>query len=115
VGAQLSAYSSQFVRGNENNAHQPDGDDFFGAGKVGGFALLNLTTNWRLGGGWELFAKVSNVFDRRYSSGGLLAENAFTPRGVLMAPADWRNEQFVAPGAPRAVWVGARWSFGAPS
>ena len=113
VGAQLAAYSSQFVRGNENNAHQADGDDFVGAGKVGGFALVNLTTNWKLGGGWELFAKVSNLFDRRYASGGLLAENAFDPRGNLLAPADWHNEQFAAPGAPRALWVGARWSFGA--
>jgi len=112
VGAQLAAYSSQFVRGNENNAHQADGVDFFGAGKVGGFALVNLTTNWKLGSGWELFAKVSNLFDRRYSSGGLLAENAFDPRGNLLAPAEWRNEQFAAPGAPRALWVGARWSFG---
>jgi iron complex outermembrane receptor protein len=114
VGAQLAAYASQFVRGNENNAHQADGIDFFGAGRVGGFAVVNLTTNWRLGGGWELFAKVSNLFDRRYASGGLLAENAFDPRGALRAPADWRNEQFVAPGAPRALWVGVRWSFDQP-
>lgn len=114
VGAQLAAYAGQFVRGNENNAHQADGIDFFGAGRVGGFAVVNLTTNWQLGGGWELFAKVSNLFDRRYASGGLLAENAFDARGTLRAPADWRNEQFVAPGAPRALWVGARWSFDVP-
>ncbi|MEP7298639.1 MAG: TonB-dependent receptor [Burkholderiales bacterium] len=112
VGAQLAAYSSQFVRGNENNAHEPDGVDHFGAGRNAGFALVNLTTNWKLGGGWELFAKVSNLFDRRYSSGGLLAESAFDPRGNLLAPADWHQEQFAAPGAPRALWVGARWSFG---
>jgi len=115
VGAQLAAYSSQFARGNENNAQQADAAGSFGAGKIGGYALVNLTTNWKLGGGWELFAKVSNLFDRRYASGGLLAENAFDPRGNLLAPADWRNEQFVAPGAPRALWVGARWSFGAPA
>ena len=114
VGAQLAAYSGQFVRGNENNAQRSDGVDFFGAGKVGGLALVNLTANWKLGGGWELFAKVSNLFDRRYASGGLLAANAFDSRGNLQAPADWRNEQFVAPGAPRALWVGARWRFGAP-
>ncbi|GAA0750327.1 TonB-dependent receptor [Ideonella azotifigens] len=113
VGAQLAAYSSQFVRGNENNAHQPDGVDFFGAGKVGGFALVNLTTSWQFGAGWELFAKVSNVFDRRHSSGGLLAESAFDSRGNLLAPAEWRNEQFSAPGAPRALWIGGRWRFGA--
>ena len=114
VGAQLAVYSSQFVRGNENNAHQADGVDFFGDGRIGGFALVNLTTNWKLGGGWELFAKVSNLFDRRYASGGLLAENAFGARGNLQAPADWRNEQFVAPGAPRAFWLGVRWTFGVP-
>ena len=114
VGAQLAAYASQFVRGNENNAHQADAVDFFGAGRVGGFAVVNLTTNWQLGGGWELFAKVSNLFDRRYASGGLLAESAFDARGTLRAPAEWRNEQFVAPGAPRALWIGARWSFDAP-
>ena len=114
IGAQLAAYSSQFVRGNENNAQRPDAVDFFGAGKVAGFALVNLTTNWKLGSGWELFAKVSNLFDRRYASGGLLAENAFDARGTLLARADWRNAQFVAPGAPRALWLGARWSFGAP-
>jgi outer membrane receptor protein involved in Fe transport len=114
VGAQLAAYSNQFVRGNENNAHQPDGVDHFGAGTVGGYAVVNLTTNWTLGGGWELFAKVSNLFDRRYASGGLLGENAFDAQGRLQAPADWRNEQFVAPGAPRALWVGVRWRFGEP-
>ncbi|HWI11104.1 MAG TPA: TonB-dependent receptor, partial [Burkholderiaceae bacterium] len=114
VGAQLAAYSSLFVRGNENNAQQADGIDFFGSGKIGGFALVNLTTNWKLGSGWELFAKVSNLFDRRYASGGLLAENAFDAHGSLLAPADWRNEQFVAPGAPRALWLGVRWSFGTP-
>jgi len=114
IGAQVAAYSSQFVRGNENNAHQADGLDFFGAGTIGGFAVVNLTTNWKLGAGWELFAKVSNLFDRRYASGGLLAENAFDAQGRLQPPADWRNEQFVAPGAPRALWVGLRWRFGEP-
>ncbi|MES2991272.1 MAG: TonB-dependent receptor [Pseudomonadota bacterium] len=112
VGAQLAAYSSQFVRGNENNAHRADGVAYFGAGKVGGFALVNLTTQYRLGGGWTLFAKVSNLFDRRVASGGALGESAFDARGNLLAPADWRHQQFNAPGAPRAVWVGARWRFG---
>ncbi|MDB6000770.1 MAG: TonB-dependent receptor [Rhizobacter sp.] len=111
VGAQLAAYSSQQVRGNENNAQQPDGQAFFGSGKVGGYAVMNLTSTLNLGGGWEVFGKVSNLFDRRYASGGLLAMNAFDPRGNLMAPADWRHEQFVAPGAPRALWVGVRRSF----
>jgi len=112
VGAQLSAFSSQFARGNENNAHRADGGDFNGAGRIGGYALLNLTTSWQFARGWELFGKVSNVFDRKYASAARLGENAFGPTGALQAPADWRNEQFVGPGAPRAVWLGLRWTLG---
>ena len=35
------------------------------------------------------------------------------PRGAVMVPAAWINEQFVAPGAPRGVWVGVRMQLGA--
>ncbi|MGD9835618.1 MAG: TonB-dependent receptor, partial [Piscinibacter sp.] len=111
VGAQLRAYSGQYVRGNENNQHQPDGVDFNGAGRIGGFAVVDLTGSWKFGRNVELFGKVANVFDRRYATAGLLGENAFDAAGALQAPADWRAEQFVGPGAPRAAWVGVRMSF----
>lgn len=111
VGAQLRAYSGQFVRGNENNRHQPDGVDFNGAGRVAGFAVVDLTGSWKFGKNLELFGKVANVFDRRYATAGLLGENAFDASGALQAPADWRAEQFVGPSAPRAAWVGVRMSF----
>ncbi len=111
VGAQLRAFSGQFVRGNENNRHQPDGIDFNGAGRVGSFAVVDLTGSWKFGRNAELFGKVSNVFDRRYATAGLLGENAFDASGALQAPADWRAEQFVGPGAPRAAWIGVRLSF----
>ncbi len=111
IGAQLRAYSSQYVRGNENNQHQPDGVDFNGAGRIGGFAVVDLTGSWKFGKNLELFGKVANLFDRRYATAGLLGENAFDAAGALQAPADWRAEQFVGPGAPRAAWVGLRMSF----
>jgi outer membrane receptor protein involved in Fe transport len=112
VGAQVRAQSKQYLRGNENNAHAADGVDFSGSGRVGGFALLDLTTNWKVRPGWELFAKVSNVFDRKYATGGLLGANAFDANGAVQAPTDWRQEQFLAPGAPRAAFVGLRIQFG---
>jgi len=112
VGAQMRAYSGQYVRGNENNAHVPDGIEFEGAGKVGGFAVLDLTTRWQIAPQWELFAKVTNVFDRHYATAGLLGVNAFSPTGALLAPDDWATAQFVGPGAPRAGWIGLRFSFG---
>jgi iron complex outermembrane receptor protein len=112
IGAQWRVYAGQTVRGNENGRHQPDGVDFFGSGRVGGFAVLDMTTRYRVGRHVELFAKVANVFDRRYASGGQLGENGLDASGAVAAPAAWRNEQFVAPGAPRAAWVGVRVEFG---
>ena len=114
-GAQLRAFSSQFVRGNENNRHRSgtneEGDEFSGSGRIAGFAVLDLTATWKIGGHADLFAKVSNVLNRRYGSAGLLGESAFDARGHLQEPDEWRQAQFVGPGAPRAVWVGARLSF----
>jgi iron complex outermembrane receptor protein len=113
LGANLAAQSSQFVRGNENNAHRADGSAFFGSGRVGGFALLNVDARWKSAGGWTLGARLSNVFDRRAASGGALGENAFGADGALLAPDGWRNERFVAPAAPRALWFTASWTLGA--
>jgi len=112
VGAQLRAQSWQYLRGNENNAHQGGSAGFQGNGRVPGFTVLDVTTGWKLRPGWELFAKLSNVFDRQYATGGLLGHNAFDANGVLLAPADRPQEQFLAPGAPRAGWVGLRVQFG---
>ncbi len=111
VGAQLRAYSGQFVRGNENNQHQPDGVDFNGAGRIGGFAVVDLTGSWKFGKNVEVFGKVANLFDRRYATAGLLGHNAFDASGAIQAPADWRAEQFVGPSAPRAAWLGLRLNF----
>ena len=112
IGAQLSAFSAQYVRGNENNRHAPDGVDFFGNGYLPKYAVLNLTGEWQFAPGWELFGRINNVLNKKYASGGLLAENAFDSTGALQAPADWRNEQFNTPGAPRSAWIGVRWNFG---
>lgn len=109
VGAQVSAYASQYVRGNENNKHQPDGNDFNGKGKIGGYALVNLTTSLNLGSGWELFAKVTNVFDREVATAGALGENSFTGNGSELQAAV--SDQFVGPNAPRAGWIGLRLRF----
>jgi iron complex outermembrane recepter protein len=112
VGAQVAAVSSQYVRGNENNAHVPDGVDFFGTGKVAGHTVVNFTGEWRFAPGWELFGRINNVFDRRYANGGLLGENAFDAAGAIQPPANWRSEQFVTPAAPRSAWIGVRWTLG---
>jgi len=112
LGAQLRAYSGQFVRGNENNRHQADGSEFLGSGRIGGYAVVDMTASWKFNERFELFGRLSNLFDRHYATTGLLGENAFDANGALMAPDDWRGEQFVGPGAPRAAWIGLRLQFG---
>jgi outer membrane receptor protein involved in Fe transport len=120
VGAQVVAYSSLFVRGNENNRHQPGEAtdlnditrDFLGPGKAGGYAVLNLSTRYVVSKDLELFARVANVFDRQYATAGALAENPFDSSGQFQPdPEDWSHETFYAPGAPRAAWVGLRYRF----
>jgi len=105
VGAGAVAASRQFARGNENNQHQPDGVNFLGPGEIPGYAILNLNLDYKLDRGWRLFAKLSNVFDRRYATAGALQQNFF-PGGNLAAPGAQVNETFYAPGAPRALWIG---------
>jgi iron complex outermembrane recepter protein len=118
IGADVQGFSSQFARGNENNLHQPgaftdlNGDNrtFLGPGKLPGYAVANLNARLRFGAGWELFAKVSNLFDRRYYTAAALAENPFDATGSFLTDSDaWTRETFYSPGAPRAGWLGVRY------
>ncbi|HEX7810310.1 MAG TPA: TonB-dependent receptor [Burkholderiales bacterium] len=104
IGGTVLSYSDQYVHGNENNQHDENG-------KVDGYSILNLTTSYRLGQQWEIFARINNVFDENYSTGGILAENSFGPDGAFVADdGNWEDETFYAPGAPRAAWIGIRYS-----
>ena len=107
VGMTLTAQGSTRARGDENNADAN--------GRVPGFALVNLDGRVPLGDGWEVFANVDNLFDRRSSSFGTLGQNVFTGPGQSFdaSGASWRSEQFRVAGAPRGAWVGITWHFGA--
>ena len=56
-------------------------------------------------------ARVNNVFDREYTTGGLLGENAFPDGSFQTDPEEWRKTTFYAPGAPRTFWVSLRMRF----
>jgi outer membrane receptor protein involved in Fe transport len=107
VGASLVSQSGTFARGDENNADAN--------GRVPGFTLLNLDAHLPLGAGWEAFASVDNVFDRRTSTFGTLGQDVFTGPGRSFdaTGATWHREQFRSAGAPRGAWVGVTWRFGA--
>lgn len=121
VGGDVQAFSGQYARGNENNQHQAGkATDAFGKtrtfdgpGKTAGYAILNLNAEARLSTSLQLFGKINNVFDKRYATAAALAENPFANGSFQSDSGDWRRETFVAPGAPRAAWVGLRYSFDA--
>jgi iron complex outermembrane recepter protein len=117
VGGNLIATSGSFLHGNENNANQAGGTNGEGAYVVGsgwipGYAVVNLQSTYRVSKRLELFARLGNLFDKRYATAGFLTSNSFNPNGSLIAnPDNWPNENAVSPGAPRAVWGGIRVRF----
>jgi outer membrane receptor protein involved in Fe transport len=114
VGADLVAVSRMAAQGNEDGLRA---DPVAGAPAeradlgVRGHATLDLHASWRNGKAWEIFGRVTNVFDRHYETWGAVGRDLF-PGGALVqphvAPGEAADRAFVAPGAPRAVLVGLR-------
>jgi outer membrane receptor protein involved in Fe transport len=97
------------VRGNENGQHQAgeaNGEEYLGKGETSAFAVMNLRTSYRLNPRVSLFARVNNVFDHQYYSGGQLGERYVNLQGGKEA--DEVATTFFAPGAPRIAWFGVR-------
>lgn len=103
-GATLLAFSGQFARGDENNQDRN--------GQVPGYAIVHLDGRWRFAQDWELFATVTNLFDKRYGTFGVLGANFFTGPGNGFNAAGVQAEQFRTPGLPRAGWIGLRYEAG---
>ncbi|CAN1505302.1 CirA Outer membrane receptor proteins, mostly Fe transport [Methylophilaceae bacterium] len=117
VGTNVNTFSDVYVRGNENNAHQAGvGDDNVtvqSSGKVAGYTVVNMDTRYKLNNsGWQVFAKASNIFNKKYASGGMFGENYFNNSGAFAN--DDEPSKLVMPGAPRAAWLGVRYDFGKP-
>ena len=103
LGADLLASSASHLRGDENNqdAH----------GKMPGYALLNLDGRWRAARNVEVFVRVNNVFDRRYSNFGVLGSNVFANPARTFDPANSLDEPFLGVGTPRGAWLGVRYEW----
>lgn len=108
LGADLQAVSRRVTLGNEDGRVEDDEDDALDL-SVPGYAVVNLRASWSPLPGLELMARVNNAFDRRTSSFGALAETPFDTSGTWAGPS--REALFVAPGAPRSLFVGLRWHY----
>ena len=125
IGGNIIGFSNQYVWGNENNRHRAnsacisyeDGvEDGRGAdncaqgeGKLRGYFVVNLDSQYNIGSGWKAFAKATNIFDRDYNISGRLAETLFNSAGEF---GNESKQLGLIPGAPRAAWVGFRYEFG---
>ncbi|MCF5923684.1 TonB-dependent receptor, partial [Xanthomonas perforans] len=117
LGVGVRAVSGRVASGNEDgqvdNAEEgqaaPERLDIGTAG----YALADLQARWTINARVSLFARIDNVFDRRYATYAAVAEDVF-PDGELARPQDAPVEtgpaRFLAPGVPRQYLIGVRWA-----
>ncbi|NUO88138.1 MAG: TonB-dependent receptor [Cupriavidus sp.] len=112
LGADLVAVSGSVSSGNEDGLRSdprpgeaPQAADW----STPGYATINLRAAYQVSKRVEIYARVANLLDRRYQTYGQIANDVF-PGGSLVrphvAPGDAASALFVAPGAPRSVWLG---------
>ena len=118
INADMTAVAGTFARGNENNAHQPDGVYYLGKGRTAGYAVMNLGAEWQAMPRLTVFAQVNNLLDRDYLTASQLSPTGFDVAGNFVArpfPANREGERpllhstFQSPGAPRTAWVGLQY------
>jgi outer membrane receptor protein involved in Fe transport len=116
VDAGVLSAASAYARGNENNAHQPDGIYYLGAGATPGYAVVNLGARYQVTPRIGVLLQVNNLFDREYATASQLGVNGFTPGNTFISrpfpPSGGefplRHGTFAAPGAPATLWIGTR-------
>lgn len=96
IGAALIGVSDQYAHGNENNADP--------AGKVPGYAIVNLDAQYRIGKALTVALDIDNLFDRTYATYGLSGATSI----YTLA-----QEQFRTPAPPRGAWLKVTYAFGA--
>ncbi len=110
LGGSVLATSSIGTQGNEAGNI---GEDGVGDASVKGYFLLNLHANYEVRKGLDYFARINNLFDRRYETYGMIAASSFDQYGAGLT--DNTNpgniSRFVAPGAPRSFMAGMRYRF----
>ncbi len=92
VGADLVAIGDQFLRGDENNQNA----------KLPSYATVNLYTSYDISPNIQLYGRVNNVFDERYSLFGTYFDADDIGR---------TDPRTVVPGAPLAAYGGLKMKF----
>ncbi len=105
VGGTLSYVGPSFYRGDEDNLNP----------ELPGYTVASLRTSYQISRHVLLFANIQNLFDRHYSTFGILGDP--TGVGAPGVPADGElgdpdvDPRFLSPAMPRACFGGVRISF----
>jgi iron complex outermembrane recepter protein len=102
IGATLNRFGSQYARGDENNRDA--------RGQIPGYTLVHLDARYQSSRQLQFFAKVNNLFDKKYETLGVLGENFFV-NGTFDA-ANVVSEQFRSVGSERGFWIGVKYGIG---
>ncbi|RDU98549.1 TonB-dependent receptor [Trinickia dinghuensis] len=103
IGTNVTYRGDIYAQGDENNQDVN--------GKIAGYVLVDFDTAYQVTKRLRVFATVTNVFDKRYASFGVLGQNFFNGPGHTFDGSAPVSEQFVGPGAPRGAWVGVRYAW----
>ena len=121
ISGDVQAIGSSYVKGNENNQYQADGQYYLGIGKVPAYAVVNLGTRYTFNPHLELFAEMNNLLNQKYYTTGQLATSPYNDSGAFIGreftpypSGDYpvRNTTFVSPGAPFTIFGGLKVNFG---
>jgi outer membrane receptor protein involved in Fe transport len=108
VGADVQVVSSRGVQGNEDGLLE-DGATEVHRLNIPGHTLLHLRLQWQATPALSVVARVTNALNKRYETYGALAETVFDAQGNFTGQEE--DALFVAPGAPRSLWLGLRLKF----
>jgi outer membrane receptor protein involved in Fe transport len=95
----ITSNDSQIIRGDESNQ----------LNDVDGYTVTGLRARYSLSENLEIFAKVDNLFDEEFETFGLLGEEPSELGLPLFDEMD--IPIFLGAGAPRAAFLGLRYSF----
>lgn len=92
IGVNLTAFSSSFFQGDQSNQNR----------KLPGYAVVGLTTSYKVSPNFEIVGAVTNLFNRRYARFG-----AYTQTGPIGAH-QINDPRSVVPGQPLTVTAGLK-------
>ncbi|MFA6122663.1 MAG: TonB-dependent receptor [Sphingomonas sp.] len=114
----MIAVSGAYARGNENNAHRPDGVYYLGEGSTRPYAVVNFGMELHPDKRVTVALQINNLLDKRYSTAAQLAATAFDGNGnyvarpfagpIIDGERPLLSSTFYAPGAPRSVEFSVR-------